>query len=402
MKIISNLQSLTFVLLALAIPLSVAVTNILIVFFVVLWIFEADFKRKFNKLKNTKWLLSILILALLYLLGLVSGEFHSDYIHVLKRVLLLLFFIPVITTSLSVLTIQFPVINTSLSVSTYKTSIFLFLIANLISAITALLINFEIISPLYSDNSITAFLKYNYHNILLSFSALFSFLLFAKSKNKYSFVFLLLILIYTLSIFTEAGRAGQLTFNFFFFLFAIFYFKKKIKYSLLIISFLICVNLLSYSKSPIFKHRVDHLTHVVINDGERKNPKTKEKDIRYLFVKHGLELIYKKPIFGYGTGAFSDVFKKHTQTSYDLKKHKTPHNNYLYVLFELGLIGLLVFLSIFFFQIKELYKNNMKNPEVLLLPFFLILLMFFDSYMFIFSITLFYIYMYKIFKNIFN
>ena len=388
MKIISNLQSLTFVLLALAIPLSVAVTNILIVFFVVLWIFEGDFKRKFNKLKNTKWLLSILILALLYLLGLVSGEFHSDYTYVLKRVLLLLFFIPVITTSLSD--------------STYKTSIFLFLIANLISAITALLIYFEIISPLYSDNSITAFLKYNYHNILLSFSALFSFLLFAKSKNKYSFVFLLLILIYTLSIFTEAGRAGQLTFNFFFFLFAIFYFKKKIKYSLLIISFLICVNLLSYSKSPIFKHRVDHLTHVVINDGERKNPKTKEKDIRYLFVKHGLELIYKKPIFGYGTGSFSDVFKKHTQTSYDLKKHKTPHNNYLYVLFELGLIGLLVFLSIFFFQIKELYKNNMKNPEVLLLPFFLILLMFFDSYMFIFSITLFYIYMYKIFKNIFN
>ncbi len=388
MKIISNLQNLTFVLLALAIPLSVALTNILIVFFVVLWIFEGDFKRKFNKLKNTKWLLSILILALLYLLGLVSGEFHSDYTYVLKRVLLLLFFIPVVTTSLSD--------------STYKTSIFLFLIANLISAITALLINFEIISPLFSDNSITAFLKYNYHNILLSFSALFSFMLFAKSTNKYSFVFLFLILIYSLSIFTEAGRAGQLTFNFFFFLFAIFYFKKKIKYSLLIISFLICINLLSYSKSPIFKHRVDSLTHVVINDGEKKNQTAKEKDIRYLFTKHGLELIYKEPFFGYGTGSFSDVFKQYTQTSYDLEKHKTPHNNYLYVLFELGLIGFLVFLSIFFFQIQDLYKNNMKNPEVLLLPFFLILLMFFDSYMFIFSITIFYIYTYKIFNNIFN
>ena len=388
MKIVSNLKDFTFVLLAFAIPLSVALTNILIGFFVFLWIFEGDFKRKFNELKNTKWLLSILILTLLYLIGLVYGEFHSDYIYVLKRVLLLLFFIPVITTSVSD--------------STYKKSIFLFLTANLISAITALLINFEIISPLFSDNSIAAFLKYNYHNILLSFSALFSFLLFTKSTNKYSFVFLLLILIYTLSIFTEAGRAGQLTFNFFFFLFSLFYIRRKIKYSLLIILFLICINLFSYSKSPIFKYRVDHLTHVVINDGEKKNKKTKEKDIRYLFTKHGLELINEKLFFGYGTGSFSDVFKKNTQTSYDLKKHKTPHNNYLYVLFELGLIGLLVFLSIFFFQIQELYKNNMKNPEVLLLPFFLILLMFFDSYMFIFSITLFYIYMYKIFKNIFN
>ena len=165
---------------------------------------------------------------------------------------------------------------------------------------------------------------------------------------------------------------------------------------------MICVNLLSYSKSPIFKHRVDHLTHVVINDGEKKNQKTEEKDIRYLFTKHALELIYKKPFFGYGTGSFSNVFKQYTKTSYDLEKHKTPHNNYLYVLLEIGLIGLIVFLSIFFFQTQELYKNNMKNPEVLLLPCFLILLMFFDSYMFVFSITLFYIYMYKIFNNIFN
>ena len=388
MKIISNLQNLTFVLLALAIPLSVALTNILIIFFVVLWIFEGDFKRKFNKLKNTKWLLSILILALLYLIGLVYGEFHSDYIYVLKRVLLLLFFIPVITTILSD--------------STYKNSIFLFLIANLISAITALLINFEIISPLFSDNSISAFLLYNYHNILLSFSALCSFLLFTKSINKYSSVFLLLILIYALSIFTEAGRAGQLAFNFFFFLFALFYIRREIKYSLLIIIFLICVNLLSYSKSPIFKHRVDHLTHIVKNDGEIKNSKKAEKAIRYVFNEVCFSLIKEKPIIGHGTGSFYSEFKRNTNVDYTYYLHKTPHNNYLYVLFELGFIGFLVFLSIFFFQTQELYKNNMKNPEVLLLPFFLILLMFFDSYMFIFSITLFYIYMYKIFNNIFN
>ncbi len=388
MKIISYLKNLTFVLIAFAIPLSVALTNILIISFTILCIAEGDFVRKFNRLKSIKWLLSILILVILYIMGLFYGEYHSDSIYVLKRLLLLLFFIPVITTDLSY--------------STYRNSIYLFLIANLISAITALSINLDIISPLFSQYSITAFLQYNYHNILLSFSALLSFILFTKSTSKFSYIFLLLIFIYTLSIFTEAGRAGQLTFNFFFFLFSLFYFRKKIKYSLFIICFLICVNLLSYSKSPIFKHRVDNLTHIVKNDGERKSPKTNEKDIRYLFTKNGFELISKKPFFGYGTGSFSDVFKKYTQTSYDLKQHKTPHNNYLYVLFELGLIGLLVFLSIFFFQIQELYKSNMNNLEVLFLPFLLIFLMLFDSYMFIFTITVFYIYMYKIFKNIFN
>ena len=87
------------------------------------------------------------------------------------------------------------------------------------------------------------------------------------------------------------------------------------------------------------------------------------------------------------------------QGSYDdIKKHKTPHNNYLYILFEVGLLGLIAFLSIFYYQIRELLHKNKHNWEVLLLPLFMLILMFFDSYMFVFTITVFYIYMYKIFK----
>ena len=44
-----------------------------------------------------------------------------------------------------------------------------------------------------------------------------------------------------------------------------------------IISFLFIVNYLSYSNSPIFKYRVDNLSHIVQNDGKKKNVKTKEK-----------------------------------------------------------------------------------------------------------------------------
>ena len=203
-----------------------------------------------------------------------------------------------------------------------------------------------------------------------------------------------------MSIFTEAGRAGQLTFNLFFFIFSIYYIKKNLKYSLSIISFLFIVNYLSYSNSPIFKYRVDNLSHIVQNDGKKKNVKTKEKDIRYLFTKSGLELALKKPIFGYGTGSFSEVFKEYTNTTYDLNKHKTPHNNYLYVLLELGLIGLITFLSIFYYQIKNLLLIGEKNFEILLLPIFILVLMLFDSYMFIFTLTIFYIYMYKVLSNI--
>ena len=386
MNRISDLKNFFFVLLGFSIPISVAFTNILIVVYSLIWIFEGDFSKKIKEIKSVKWISSLLLLISFYFLGMLYGDMHNDYSYVIKRVLLLLFFIPIVISELKP--------------KTYILALHAFLISNLISAIVAVGINYDFINPIFDNSAITAFLKYNYHNILLSFSALLSFLMFLKSKSKYSFLYIVLILIYSFSIFNEAGRAGQLTFNVFFVCYAIFLLRSQFKFSILIILFLIIINFFSYKNSSIFKHRVDHLTHIVQNDGQKKNKNSVEKDIRYLFTKTGLDLIRKKPIFGYGTGSFSSVFKLETETSYDLNKHKTPHNNYLYILFELGFIGLIFFLSIFYFQIKELLNKDLINTEKTLLPLFMLFLMLFDSYMFIFSITLFYIFMYKIFTQL--
>ena len=99
--------------------------------------------------------------------------------------------------------------------------------------------------------------------------------------------------------------------------------------------------------------------------------KTKNKRKRYslLIYKIWFRIALKKPIFGYGTGSFSEVFKDYTNTTYDLNKHKTPHNNYLYILLELGLIGLITFLSIFYYQIKNLLLIGEKNFEILFCQF---------------------------------
>ena len=386
MNRISNLKNFFFILLGFSIPISVAFTNVLIVAYSLTWIFEGDFQKKIKEIKSVKWISSLLLLISFYFLGMLYGDMHNDYSYVIKRVLLLLFFIPIVISELKP--------------KTYILALHAFLISNLTSAIVAVGINYDFINPIFDNSAITAFLKYNYHNILLSFSALLSFLMFLKSKSKYSFLYIVLILIYSFSIFNEAGRAGQLTFNVFFVCYAIFLLRSQFKFSILIILFLIIINFFSYKNSSIFKHRVDHLTHIVQNDGQKKNKNSVEKDIRYLFTKTGLELIRKKPIFGYGTGSFSSVFKSETETSYDLNKHKTPHNNYLYILFELGFIGLIFFLSIFYFQIKELLNKDLINTEKILLPLFMLFLMLFDSYMFIFSITLFYIFMYKIFTQL--
>ena len=389
MNRISDLKNYIFILLGVSIPISVALTNVLIGLFTFIWIIEGGFVEKVKIIKSTKWICSLLALVILYFIGLLYGEYHSDDHYVIKRVLLLLFIIPIITSHFNQLTIRY--------------SVHIFLFINLIAAIFAVSINHDLISPLFEHKtSISAFILYNYHNILLSFSSLLSFIFFTKSKSKYAFLYLISIVIFSISIFTEAGRAGQLTFNVFFLLFALYFFSKRKVYSIVIISYLIALNLISYNTSHIYKHRVNHLTHIVQNEGELKNPKKQKIDNRYLFVKTSIDLIPKKIFFGYGTGSFSSNFLNNNDNvlEYPNFEHKTPHNNYLYVLFELGLLGLLFFLSIFYFQIKELLNKDLLNTEKILLPSFMLFLMLFDSYMFIFSITLFYIFMYKIFTQL--
>ena len=80
-----------------------------------------------------------------------------------------------------------------------------------------------------------------------------------------------------------------------------------------------------------------------------KNILQNRKSDRNILLKETIILIKKNPIFGYGTGSFTDEFglvNKETQKVVS-NQHKTPHNNYLYVWFELGILGLIVFLAIF-------------------------------------------------------
>ena len=106
----------------------------------------------------------------------------------------------------------------------------------------------------------------------------------------------------------------------------------------------------------------------------------------------------KKPFFGYGTGSFSAIFDKEVNSGHNFKEHITPHNNYLFVFFELGLLGLISLLFIFYFQIKELLKfKDAIHREILPLSFMFLMLI--DSYLFIFILTITYIYLYTVYSK---
>ena len=215
---LDKLHSIFFILLGLSIPLSIAVSNIFIGLIVIIWIIEDDMKRKWGQIISSKWMSSILLLIILYCVGIIWGD-----IGVGKFQMLTLF-------------LMFIILQTSrFKQSDLKLGTLCFLFATLLSALLSILINYNIILPLHNYISIissrwhiAAFTSYNYHNILLAFSSLVCFYLFAEKKSQYRWVFLICIIIYSFSIFIERGRAGQLVLLLFLSIYSVYYFKRKI------------------------------------------------------------------------------------------------------------------------------------------------------------------------------
>jgi O-antigen ligase len=78
--------------------------------------------------------------------------------------------------------------------------------------------------------------------------------------------------------------------------------------------------------------------------------------VRVVFAQNTLELIREKPWFGYGTSSFKSVYSPHAAAKYsDWRGGATsdPHNQYLFVWLENGLIGLLLFLSYIVVAIRQ-------------------------------------------------
>ena len=361
-----NTRNLIFLLLAFTFPLSVPLSNILAVLLAVLILLEGSFSKKIQKINSSKWMRSFFILWVMYIISffvfyILNNETFTDTFWLIKRISLLLL-LPIFYSS-------------SFSEKTIQKSVFSFLISMFLSSVIAIAENYEIIN-LNPNWTISAFLKYTDHNVFLAFSLIISFysLFSIKLENKYRDIILFFIPVYLFSLFTEGGKSGQLVFLFSVILFLIFLFKKKWELLLLSLMSVFVFSSIVYNTSDIVKNRFNY---------EAKNILQNRKSSRNILLKETIILIKKNPIFGYGTGSFTDEFGSVNEETQKVvsNQHKTPHNNYLYVWFELGILGLIVFLSIFYFQIKELIKKA-DGIFLILFPIMFLIIMFTDSYLF--------------------
>ena len=360
-SILNNIRNILFILLGFTFPLSISISSILIILLAILLLFQEDIRGKIKKVISSKWMISILALLFLYYISPLFFGFFTDTSWVLKRVSLLLI-LPILYSF-------------SFSQKTINLSIFAFLSSMFLSSVIALADNYEIIQ--FTKNwTWSAFLQYTEHNVFLAIALLLSFYTLFRVKlslfNRN--ILLVFILTFLFSLFTEGGKAGQLVFIISIILFFIFHFKDKRTLMFFSVLSIFIFSVVIYHSSPIVKKRFTN---------EIKSIRSAEPSFRnYLFI-YSVDLIQENPIIGYGTGSFSDVFKevnKSTKRTVDYD-HKTPHNNYLYIWFELGIIGLIVFMFIFYFQIKELLQKKDALFRVLF-PLIYLIIMLADSYFF--------------------
>jgi O-antigen ligase len=205
---------------------------------------------------------------------------------------------------------------------------------------------------------------------LLKIFSLYITIFLFLNKNISSTKNFILILLSTsligMGIFISGDRAPIILFCFQLFLFFCFIKKNRAKLFLIGIIIFSILCLLTF-KDRILKER---LIYVTVNDIYKEDNDKK----KYNFLSKAYEghfkaaiLIFKdNPILGSGIKGFRHQcikLKENLKYKDSIVCTTHPHNIFLHILAETGILGILIYLSIFFYLILKLLKIYFKKKE---------------------------------------
>ena len=361
------------IILAFLMPLTVFGGNLIIVIICVLWLFSGNYKSKFDQIINNKLMLASIVFFCIHLVGLLWTE---DLIWGLDIVHKMWYFIGL-----------FPILYTIVRKDYISHYISAFLLAISITEVCSYLVWFEVIEPFKNAtiSNPTPFMSHISYNPILAFAIYFVLHEIFFNKKNTNLVFSLysfFAISMTINMFITGGRAGQVMF---FAMIAIIIFQffntQKIK-ALFLISFLIPgIFFTAYTTSDLFQERVDA---AVKNSLFYSENKASSVGLRITFALNSWEAIKKNPIIGVGTGDFPIEYKKINKINTPgLPNTTNPHNMYVLVAMNLGALGIISMLSIFYYQIKLSFNSSNKfiRDVGITLPLLFLVIMWSDSYL---------------------
>ena len=389
MSVYFNLEKIyLFLLIALAffLPLTVFGANLVIVIICVMWLTTGNYKSKFNQITNNKFILASIVFFCIHLLGLIWTEDFSWGLHIVHKMWYSIGLLPILFTIVKKDHIRYYISAFLLSIS--------------ISEIASYLIWFELDEP-FKNGSVenpTPFMSHISYNPILAFAIYLVAheLFFNKKLSNVVFSFYSFFVVsMTINMFITGGRAGQVAF---FVVLAVlilqFFEKQRLKPILTILIVIPGIFFTSYFTSDLFQKRVNQVYYEIAYLSD--NPTIDSSvGLRINYAINSLQIIKENPIIGVGTGDFPNEYLKiHQVKSPGLTSTSNPHNMYILVLVQLGLLGLASMLAIFYYQIKYSYNSSNKfiRDVGLTLPLVFLVVMLSDSYLLGHYTTLMYVF----------
>jgi len=372
---IDNINSYLLMLTAFFLPLTVFGGNFFAVLIFLLWIVKADFKSDFHRLKNNKLIIAVLLYLLVHVIALLWTADMESGLYTLRKQLKFLFI---------------PIFMLFVKREHVKYYILAFLASMSLSEIWSYGIFFELLPlyggatlidpiPLMSHITYNPFLAIAIY--LLSYYVLFDHSLGKFKKATYSFF----IITMSINMFITGGRAGQVMYFAMLVVLTFQYFPKNaFKASLISLLILVITSSTFYLNSKIFSDRVDAAVKEL---SDYKNHTHSSTGMRISSAINSWSIIKENPIIGVGTGDYKNEFiKASIQNKLKLEDKlviHNPHNMYVLILVQFGLLGLVAMLYIFYSQIKIATNSNedFVRKIGIALPLLYLLIMLSDSYL---------------------
>ncbi len=322
-------------------PFSSSLLSLFSMLTIFFWLLSGRITQILTVVKQNPVALTSLLLFVLFLLGLIYSSSDIGYsLEILKKYREVIY-IPILLSLFS---------GTNKAIDRCEYS---FIAGCIFLLIASFLIYFSIIPSVKYGNSFVYHITHSYFMAFLAFFSLHK----AISNKKYLLLWLSLFIATTVNIFYIApGRTGMLVFL----VLMVLFFIQRLKFSnmiLCIIAFSLAVTSIFFT-SENFSARTQNAWHDIIE--YKYGSATTSQGMRLDWWITGLKLIQEKPVLGYGTGAYKKEHARKIEGT-QIKKTDNPHNEYLFITIQLGIVGLLLYLSIFVSQFFHSLKN--KIPE---------------------------------------
>ncbi len=360
-------------LLAFSLPLSTSAISVTALLILLLWFAEGDLAGKWREIIANPVCLALAVYLGLHVVGLLWTDNMAAGLQMLEK-----------QWKLALL----PVFLTTVRFDRRRLYVAAFLAGMGVAVLRTYLAWFGLLH--YKDVTTTHLTHGTFHVVYNPLLALAIYLLlhevlWGPAERRTRMALALAGVVMIVDMFITEGRTGQLVF---FVLVGLLFFQAMGRHrlrALLITS--VTLPLLfagAYTFSPTFHQRLEQARREIITF--RTDPDT-SVGLRLLFWQNSLQIIRAHPLVGVGTGDFQDAYAAVNRIrSPKMVATDNPHNQYVLVLCQFGLLGLASLLTLFGVQVRQALRVRDGWQRIrLAFPLFFLTIMLAESYLIVYE-----------------